>query len=230
MNYSKKTKQILILILFITGTFLILLPINPFYIGLDSNAVFPSVKGNVFSTDYLMFGFLAPYALLVLESILALIITVWYYKRQEVEFSEATDTDALEPVFSYMLTDMNPRKTTILLVFLSLASFYEELIYRFFVLNVCAAIGVPVIVSIIISGFIFALAHRGNGYMAYVFSTFFSGMIFSVVFIYWGILGSWFLHLAWNALVTLEEKINIWARSISIKTISGRCLRRNTST
>jgi membrane protease YdiL (CAAX protease family) len=210
LNAPRWIRSLVLVAIASVGMFLIVSPINPIYLGLEKNAIVTYMGQGIPLTfyDYGFFMFL-----LFIESIIAFGITIWYYRRKGKSATEGEAEDQLEPIFKHFLTDITPRKLLILAAMLSLAAFYEEMIYRYFLMNILLAVGIPLIIVFIICGVIFSLAHRGNGYMAYVFSSLFSGIVFCIVFYNSGIGASWLVHLTWNAIVVLEDYFTIWATS-----------------
>jgi len=202
-----RIKKIILITIATIGCAMVILPINVLYGGFDNQMPIKYYNTNNFG--FIEFG--GMFFILFLESTFAYIITIWYYKRKHVTISEGQSGDELEPMFNYFLTDINVRKFTILAVMLIMASFYEEIIFRYLLLNITTSIGVPIWIGIIIVGVMFGYAHKNNGYMGYVFSSVVSGAVFAFVFYNWGLGPSWALHLAWNALVVLDEYITIWA-------------------
>jgi membrane protease YdiL (CAAX protease family) len=207
--YHFKHKQVILYFLSLFFILLILIPVNFLYINLEMNFPYKFTTPQTFSPDYwLKFGF--QMFLISASSIVAFVMTVVYYKRKGTSIFEAQKRDKVRSMFSFFMIDTNWKKVIVLIGFLLFASFNEEMIYRYFIVNLMGAVHIPAIIIIIANGIIFGLAHRNNGVMSYVFSSAFSGAVFCWNMLEFGVAGSWILHMAWNCLVTIEDKINIW--------------------
>jgi len=209
LYFHFKHKGPLLFTLFTVFFVLAIIPWNWLYINLQ--AAFPLKFDSplLFTGEYwLYYG--AMLFIISITSTVAFVMTVYYYKHKKTTIAEAQKHDVVKSTFYYFLKDMTPRKAVILFSLLIYAAFNEELIYRFFLMNILSLIHIPLIVIIIITGIVFGYIHEGNVYFGYVFSAIFSGMVFAWSFSMFGLIGSFLLHLSWNILVLVEDKLNIW--------------------
>lgn len=128
--------------------------------------------------------------------------------------SEVVIADNLAPLWEYFLgSNRNVIRTIVLITFLAVAAFFEELFYRFIVLNLTSSImvvfgstntSIIFYVSVLLSSLWFGWAHYGNGGWIYVLNSFFAGVIFALAYINHGIIASWLLHFLWNGLIMIQ--------------------------
>jgi len=159
--------------------------------------------------------------------VLAVIIT-FYYTQFMASRTRATwtfnvmkkhkhDSDPVVSLYEHFLVEPTPRKITILSLLLTVAAFEEEIIYRYFIINLLAIFPVfwgspplpSAITIIIISAVIFGFAHRQNGNVIYVINSMLGGVVFAWFFMVYGIMGGFILHLVWNAIVIVQQWIAI---------------------
>ncbi|MFX1453766.1 MAG: CPBP family intramembrane glutamic endopeptidase [Promethearchaeota archaeon] len=196
--------------------FLLVLPFNIFY-EIFTNILLKNLLENPVGLQvrFNITVFFAYYGLLSLFSIIAtfIIALIYYYqskKTKEVVIVIAAEEDTT-PTFGtweYFLTDTDYKKFFMLIVFLTFAAIFEEILFRFFLINLLLMFAIPIFVAIIISGIIFGLAHYGNGGWHFVVNSIFSGIIFGFSFYYYGLFFSTFLHFCWNFLVVAQMFIN----------------------
>ena len=111
-------------------------------------------------------------------------------------------------LFDYFLTDTDYKKFIELVVFLTVAAIFEEIIFRFLLINALLLVSLPLIFAISISSILFGLAHYGNGGWAFVVNSLFSGFCFSIIFVDYGFWMSSWLHFVWNFLIIAQMFFN----------------------
>ena len=218
----ERYKKSLVLVLFLIGFFCTLIPFNPFYLGLD---VALPIKWYVPIINWEFFmWFSAAYGWLTLFALVAMAIIVFYFKRKTRSkgtgrsMRESSKKDVVTPIFDNFIEQPTFRKILVLLFLLIIASFVEEVIYRYAVFNfiylaLSAIPAISMIVATIASGLIFGWAHKDNGYVVYIVNSSLAGFVFAIMFVQYGLDGAWLLHFAWNLLVVFERKIELIMRS-----------------
>lgn len=151
------------------------------------------------------------------------VVIYYYYSPIRISPEDMNKTPTL---FEYFLTDRSAKKWFLLISLLVFASIYEEIVYRYFYINLFIFIMgifiIPIVpsiyVSILLASFLFGMAHRENGGWSYVINSLFAGIIFSLCFIWYGIITSWILHLLWNMLIILQQLVTIlWKEKMNRK-------------
>lgn len=203
-----KIKATYALILTLICAVLILIPYNYLYIGLDKTMDYKFVMSNTYTLEAGLV-LLAGYGILTLFALAAVIITYYYLKSKRISIRSASSGDAVSSMFDYFITDTNWRKIMVLGALLFIAALVEEILYRYFLVNILFLFNVPIWLIIIVGAIAFGYAHEGNGFIIYVFNSTLAGIIFVSVFLYGGMMLSLGLHLMWNVLVVVERKIDI---------------------
>jgi len=108
-------------------------------------------------------------------------------------------------IFQFFTTNMNYKKTILLIILFPLVAFIEELVYRSLLLSVLTYyLNLDYIVSIIIISIIFGLVHYSTSHnWGHVISTLISSIIYSLALIQLGILYPWIFHLSTNLFVLM---------------------------
>lgn len=139
-------------------------------------------------------------------TIISIIITLSfailiYYKK--IKTSAKKDLG----LFGKLLNEFKLKRLIYIISFLIIASFYEELLYRYFIINILVEFQIPLIIVIIISGVIFGYDHFKQGGILLMTNSIFAGIIFANMFLNFGIIGSWILHFLWNGIIFIETII-----------------------
>jgi membrane protease YdiL (CAAX protease family) len=189
---------------------LIFLPYNYIYINLERWFPYPFVT-NLLDPIYWLY-FAAQLMLVSFGSMVAFILTVLYYRRRSMQVSRAREEqDRVRNMFDYFLEEDTLLNTIVVFTLLIYAAFNEEMVYRYFLVNILAFLQIPLVIVILISGIVFGLVHLSNKYIGYVFSATFSGIVFAWCFVSFGLIGAFVLHVMWNAWVLFQDKVFIWA-------------------
>lgn len=160
----------------------------------------------------LSFGYdlLVYYSLLVLGGFLAQFIIIQILNRRRAEGITISRGEGYTR-WDYFVQEPSGSKIALLVLYLLMASFAEEVIYRYFIFQaiyfpfaIYSWVFIGVILATIISAIIFGVAHRVNGFFGYVVNSMIGGLFFGLFFFYWGLFGSWMLHFLWNFLVIID--------------------------
>jgi membrane protease YdiL (CAAX protease family) len=155
-----------------------------------SFAPFKSLEG--FWTDS-FWGF---YGVLVFSSLLLDVVMSWkLYTSKEPVLGEEPIEDTF---FGSFLVNRTPRKMILLFIMLCFAAMWEEIIFRFIVMNALNFFDIELIIIVIVSSLIFGLEHYKVGGWWHVVSSFLAGILFAFCFLNFGIEASAILHLFWN--------------------------------
>ena len=210
VKFIRNQERILNVIYLIFALILLVLPFNIFYEIFTNILLKNFLKNPVGLENNLdLLAFFAFYGLLSLFAILSEFIIILYVhykiKGKTVIYEEE------EPKFGtwdYFLTDTDYKKFIELVVYLTVAAIFEEIIFRFFLINALLLVSLPLIFAISISSIHFGLAHYGNGGWAFVVNSLFSGFCFSIIFIDYGFWMSSWLHFVWNFLIIAQMFFN----------------------
>lgn len=190
------TKQVSYYFILIIIIALMFFPLNPFYELFGRR--FEDALGTHHSFDPILFGFYF-FWLFIFAIISQTIIALYFrYKYGGVPVAEGYGT------WDYFLDNTTFTKIFLLVVLLTVASIFEEIIFRYLIMNFLYGVGLPLILVIIVSSVIFGLAHYGNGGWIYCINSTFAGFIFAFIFLDSGLLTAWFLHFLWNFLVIYQ--------------------------
>jgi membrane protease YdiL (CAAX protease family) len=140
------------------------------------------------------------YFWLVIFAIVSETIIGLYYRYSTVEYP----TESGYGIWDYFIEEPNYKKVILLLVLLGIASIFEEIVFRFFFINILIRFSVAIPIIIIITALVFGLAHYNNGGWIYTVNSTFAGFIFAFTFIQFGLITVWILHFLWNFLVVYQ--------------------------
>lgn len=164
--------------------------INP--IGLESNFDFNKIV--------MYYGYLTLFAILS-----EVIILFYYYKKYKGIPSEES-----YGLWGWFIKDLSWKKVFLLILLLSIASFFEEIMFRFMIINIGLTFGIHLLILIIASTIIFGLMHYQNGGWLYTINSTFAGIFFALCFIELGLYPVTFLHFLWNFLVVFQMLFPYW--------------------
>jgi len=176
---------------------LIFLPLNIFYVFIGE-PLFNDAIGISFNFDFILFGYF--YFWLTIGAIISQTIIALFYRFARHTIPESKGYG----IWDYFLQDISIINVFLLLALLSVASIFEEIVFRFLIINILDVTGLNIILIIIISAIIFGLAHYNNGGWIFCINSTWAGIIFAISFIQMGILSAWFLHFLWNFLVVYQ--------------------------
>lgn len=208
-NRDAKIKYYISFFAIILGLILFLLPTNIFYFRLD--VIFPLKwwDASTLSSEFWLHKFWEYYGWLTIFSFISMVLTILYLKRKNIRISSGSGGDKVSSIFQYFIERPTFKKIFILSMLLIVASFMEEIIYRYTIFNFMLLIQIPFVLAVLISALIFGVAHSGNGFIIYVINSSFAGIFFAICFYEYGLIASWLLHLFWNVLVVVEQYITL---------------------
>lgn len=222
-----RVKRVVAFIIAIAGVIIIFLPFNPFYLHIDEIVPYKWYDPYVFTASYWLRDFMAYYGYLTLFSVVAIIITMLYYryktKKSVTAIGDDAEEDAVTNIFDAFITgtENKLKKLVTLALLLFIAAFVEEVVYRYILLNLISGVlgfFIPAFIAsaigLFVSAIVFGWAHEGNGFIIYIFNSSLAGIIFGISFATGSLLASFFLHLFWNIMVVVERKIELKLRGI----------------
>lgn len=199
------------------GFVLLVLPMNPLYLGIDKSLVLVWFSPNMLSSAFLLALFWG-YGAMTIMGVLTSLIVTYYNKRGMLKKLrrflplQSTQKDAVVSIFYYFLKDPTPTKSITLAFFLILASLVEEILYRFLLINMLFFAGINIFIVVGISMAVFGWAHIENGNWAYIVNSIGCALIFSIVGLQFGLLAGWTEHLFWNGFVVIEHRTELWSQ------------------
>lgn len=154
----------------------------------------------VYEFDILIF--MGYYGIMVFISIIETIIFVIMVKMSHQFSKENTEIKKMD-IFAQVMEKYDTKNWTYLFILLFFASLWEEVIFRFFTMNLAAEFTIPHWVIILISSVLFGIAHKSGG-LFHIISSFNAGIVFAIAYVNYGIFFVWVLHLFWNILVMVQ--------------------------
>lgn len=195
---STAKDKILSFLYVIASLILLFLPFNIFYEILTNFLIQnpTGLKNSISWNDFWMYFGLLTFFAFISEFIIA---TMYYY------FAEKDyPVESGYGVWDYFLVDMSWKKGLILITLLMVSAVAEEIIFRYFLLNIFLMLGLYVILAVAIASILFGLAHYGNGGWIYCVNSTFAGIFFCLAFLQHGIMFAWALHFFWNFIVIIQ--------------------------
>ncbi len=133
--------------------------------------------------------------------LLIIISSFFLFKSNNKRFSISRKL----PIIGQLIKNPNGQNICFLFLLMCSSTFFEELIFRYFLINIIASItSFNLIYNIALSSFIFSIGHL-YGFKKFNFGTlkflilcFIDGLLFSAVFITNGLLFAWWFHLIDN--------------------------------
>jgi len=206
MFFKDQQKPINYLIV-IASLYLLFLPTNIFYqiliVGIFHNPIGLQVRFDL-EAFFSYYGLLSLFAIIA-DTIIAVIL-YRQMKGKKIKLEEAKPYEY--GVWDYFLIDTDWKKVLELFALLTVSAIAEEIIFRFFLINIFTSFQMHFILAIFISSIIFGLMHYINGGWIFIINSTFAGIFFGFAFYYFGIVFSLTLHFFWNILVIFQMFIN----------------------
>jgi membrane protease YdiL (CAAX protease family) len=147
-------------------------------------------------TDLFMYLGIIVFGLVVISAIISLLQRIWEDRKKSKTEEQLEDFNERDNPALNDLTDFSAVSIIFIIILIPVAAFTEEIVFRWGFINLFHD-NVGVLWAVVISSIIFGLGHAMWGLDDFIVTTFI-GLLLSIIFLDWGVIGSTIPHMIWN--------------------------------